>query len=179
MSAINTARLRAARERLGLAQIDLARRLQLSDGACGQWERGDKVPAADNLKRLSQILNVSADWLLDLDDKAPGAIADPAAGGSGGYDSGPKSSRHNSPEAVLADYNAAPGLRDLAGDRELIAALRIAPDEWAALHSLEYADGLTKEGYQALLLLLRSASLESKRAKLSSHGGRPSGAKPL
>ena len=39
MSELNTARLRSARERIGLNQITLSRLLKVSPGLAGQWER--------------------------------------------------------------------------------------------------------------------------------------------
>lgn len=151
---LDTARLRAARERLGLQQIELAAHLGIARSAIGEYERGAKTPRYDVLKRLCRKLGVSADWLLGLDPQAPAAPRQP----SGDVPS--------SAEDILADFGAPPGLRDLADSKSHQAALRIAPEEWAALASLDYHDGLTREGYVALLVLLRSASLASQRRAL-------------
>lgn len=59
---------------------------------------------------------------------------------------------------ILADYAAPAGLRALAGDKELVQALRIAEDEWRTLRSIELPKGVTKEGYVQLLITVRAVT---------------------
>lgn len=165
-SELNTSRLRLARERKGLNQIELSRMLGAASGLAGQWERGLKEPSLRNLKALAKALEVSAGWLLDepaIDGDAVGGVRDRAAVVVAG-------DRYASRESVLSDYQAAVGLRDLASDAPLVQALRIGAMEWAALGSINFSDGLTKDGYCAALMILRTCSVEARRKDL---GGKP------
>ncbi len=51
------------RTRLGITQLELALMLDYSDKLISKWERGDSTPNAHTLKRLSEIFNVSIDYL--------------------------------------------------------------------------------------------------------------------
>lgn len=176
MSALNTARLRLARERKGLSQLDLSRLLGVSDGLAGQWERGQKEPSLSKLKDLARALDVRIDWLLDLDD--PNAYEGtirlhgmaPAR-----LEQSTRCKTYDGPAAVLNDFHAPAGLRDLAQSRELSEALRINAAEWAGMGSLDYGDGLTDNGYCGLLVLLRSASVTALRREIAGRPGRPVG----
>ena len=66
MSELNTARLRCARKRNGLNQIALSRRLKVSSGLAGQWERCLKEPSLGKLKDLSRTLQVTVGWSLGM-----------------------------------------------------------------------------------------------------------------
>lgn len=173
MGELNLARLRAARERENLTQVELSKLLGLSEGLAGQWERGYKEPSLAKLKQLASVLRVSLPWLLGMDD--PAAIGEPPHRYSEADDPEPRRHRYTSPADILADYDAPIGLRDLAQDRDLTASLRITPDEWAALGSLDYAGGLTREGYCGLLVMLRTASLQASRGSLEDRPGRKAG----
>lgn len=50
---------------LKLRRSDLARAADVSASAVTQWVKGDTTPDTENLDKLAQILNVSADWLLN------------------------------------------------------------------------------------------------------------------
>jgi transcriptional regulator with XRE-family HTH domain len=176
MSALNTARLRLARERKGLTQLELSRLLGVSDGLAGQWERGQKEPSLSKLKDLARALEVRVDWLLDLDEPTEdeGALR---LHGMTPQTAAQKARRSNydGPAAVLNDFQATAGLRDLAQSRELVDALKLDAAEWAGLGSLEYADGLTLNGYCGLLVLLRTASITARRREMAARPGRPVG----
>lgn len=144
MSALIGGRLRQAREAKGLTQVQLSDALKVAKTLFGQYERGDRDPSLDRLKDVCRFLNVSSDWLLGLDDAMPAALLRPA-------DEPPARGRAD----VLAREGAPAGLRALAEDADLIAALRIAPEEWTALASLDCSAGLSKGGYVALLMLVR------------------------
>lgn len=58
-------KLRSARKRAGLTQEQLAEKLYVSRQAVAKWEADRGMPDIENLKRLSQRLNVSVDFLLD------------------------------------------------------------------------------------------------------------------
>ncbi|MBK1732776.1 helix-turn-helix domain-containing protein [Thiococcus pfennigii] len=166
MSEVNTARLRLARERKGLNQRDISRRLKIADGLAGQWERGSKEPSLAKLKALAKLLEVRVGWLLE-DDVEPDLPR--TAESRGDY------SRRglDSPQAVLSDYQAPAGLRDLASAADLVKALAIEPHEWSALASLEFDNGLTRDGYVLLLGVLRATSIETHRRELARRPGRP------
>ncbi|WP_395856674.1 helix-turn-helix domain-containing protein [Cystobacter fuscus] len=57
---------RAARERLGLTQAQVAQKVELVPGVYGRIERGDMMPSVPSLRRLCLVLGISSDALLDL-----------------------------------------------------------------------------------------------------------------
>lgn len=58
------ARIAALRRDAGWSQAELARKLQVSASAVGMYEQGRREPAADTLVALSEIFDVSTDYLL-------------------------------------------------------------------------------------------------------------------
>jgi transcriptional regulator with XRE-family HTH domain len=60
------AAIRSARERAGLDQIELARRLSLGQQAVSGWERGRSRPRRPMLRQVADVLGVSEDELVDL-----------------------------------------------------------------------------------------------------------------
>lgn len=71
--ALDTTRLRVARERAGLSQNDLARHLGLSGGVrISRWERGEARPRSPQLLRaLADLLNVTPRDLLIPPENGP------------------------------------------------------------------------------------------------------------
>jgi len=57
-------RIGHARERVGLSQIELARRIGLSKNAMNSIEAGDADPRASRIVAIAQVLGVSTDALL-------------------------------------------------------------------------------------------------------------------
>lgn len=57
---------RAARERIGLNQSQVARLAGISPQVYGRIERGLMLPAVPTLRKISTALGISADALLDL-----------------------------------------------------------------------------------------------------------------
>lgn len=57
-------RLKNLRKQAHLTQVDVAEKLGISQQAYASWERGVKKPTQDNLVKISQILNVSIDYLV-------------------------------------------------------------------------------------------------------------------
>ena len=171
MTELNVARLRSARQRHGLTQSELSRTLGVTQALAGQWERGYKDPSLANLKELSRVLRVSLPWLLGMDETSPTIADDPSR-----YDTGPtpepRRPRYTSAAEILADYDAPLGLRDLAQARDMARVLRITPEEWTALGSLDYPGGLTLEGYCGLLGMLRTASLQANQQAMEQRPGR-------
>lgn len=57
-------RLRAARQLRGLSQSELAEKAGLQPSAVSHFETGRRAPSFDNLKTLSDALQVTTDYLL-------------------------------------------------------------------------------------------------------------------
>ncbi len=62
-------RIELERNRLGLKQIQLAKKLNLSSSASiSQYEKGDRVPSDDIKLKMAEIFNCSLDYLLGKSD---------------------------------------------------------------------------------------------------------------
>ena len=61
-------RIKTLREKKGMTQTQLAKRLGISRSAVNSWERSLSTPSTIYLAELSRIFGVSADYLLSLDD---------------------------------------------------------------------------------------------------------------
>ncbi len=59
-------RLKELRKAKGLTQRDMARQFRLTDVGYGAWERGDTEPSIDNIMRLCEIFDCTADSLIGL-----------------------------------------------------------------------------------------------------------------
>mgnify|MGYP000968194720 CR=1 FL=1 len=71
MSALFHLRLKELRKRYDLSQKGLAEMLDVTLGAVGNWEVGNRNPDFDMLIKISKCFNVSIDWLLGNDDELP------------------------------------------------------------------------------------------------------------
>jgi len=130
-------RLAAARLNAGLSQKDLGRLCGTPQSHISGMERGKRAPSIELAKTLAQNLRVSVHWLIGGDSTA--TLATRAIG----------------TEHLLADSKTPVGLATLAGDPALCDILGIRSVEWGALRSLTPPEPLTKEGYVAILLVLR------------------------
>ena len=63
-------RIKLLRESKGISQNQLAAMLHLSRSSVSAWEKGLNVPSTQVLPDLSQILEVSIDCLLNIEDAA-------------------------------------------------------------------------------------------------------------
>ena len=63
-SALFSRRLRAARELRNLSQAELAERARLQQTAVSHYESGTRRPSLRNLRRLSEALEVTSDYLI-------------------------------------------------------------------------------------------------------------------
>ena len=61
-------RLKSLREEKNLSLKQLAKELNVSDVAIGRWEKMLRVPNIIELKKIAQFFNVSADYLLGLQE---------------------------------------------------------------------------------------------------------------
>ncbi len=73
-------RLRQLREENGLSQIELGNRLGVTQQSVFAWEHGKTVPQIQTAIALSQIYNVSLDYLMGLSDN-PNPNKKPTASG--------------------------------------------------------------------------------------------------
>src|SRR5271157_2828944 len=73
MSDLFPDRLRAARQLRELSQSDLAGKAGLQPSAVSHFETGRRAPSFDNLKALSEALQVTTDYLLGRVDE-PGVM---------------------------------------------------------------------------------------------------------
>ncbi len=58
-------KLASLRQNAGMTQFELGEKLSYSDKTVSKWERGEAIPDAVVLKKISQIFSVSVDSLLD------------------------------------------------------------------------------------------------------------------
>jgi repressor LexA len=63
----NGERIKEARAARNFSQVDLALRLGVTQGAIGQYERGDNLPPLNLAAPLARELHVSTDWLLGME----------------------------------------------------------------------------------------------------------------
>lgn len=69
-------RIKTLREKAGLTQTQLAKRLGISRSAVNSWEMSLSTPSSIYLVELSRIFSVSTDYLLSLDDRVKIDITD-------------------------------------------------------------------------------------------------------
>ena len=62
-------KLKDARQKAHLSQEELATKLSVSRSAIAKWEGDRGMPDIDNLKAISQLLEISIDYLLDEEGK--------------------------------------------------------------------------------------------------------------
>ena len=60
-------RLREARRKANITQISLAKMCNVSQGTIANWESGYRTPDLQMFAKLSKILNVSLDYLIEND----------------------------------------------------------------------------------------------------------------
>lgn len=66
--------LKTARERRGLSQKDIAESIGVAKSTYSLYESGNREPNVQTIKKIADVLNVSADELLGIDDE-PQTIA--------------------------------------------------------------------------------------------------------
>ena len=62
-------KIQKQRKDLGISQEELAQKLLVSRQTISQWEKGQTVPTIDNLLRLKDVFGISADEILNGDEK--------------------------------------------------------------------------------------------------------------
>ena len=61
-------RLKKARERAGLKQIEACKKIGISNGTLSGYERDYRDPDTKTLEKMAEVYDVSVDWLLGLTD---------------------------------------------------------------------------------------------------------------
>lgn len=62
-------RLKAERTINGIGQVELSKKLGVSQAAVAKWETGDREPSFDILIKLCEFFGVSSDYLLGIKDE--------------------------------------------------------------------------------------------------------------
>ncbi len=136
-------RLRKARKDRQLTQRQLADITKMDQGHISRLESGGKGVSMEHLHEIAKALGVTVSHLIGEDIKEE----------RGSY----TISGNN-----LSDDDTPTGLRQLASDKQLIAALNISEAEWQTLNSIKLMNEVSKDGYVQLLITIRAVS-----------GGRP------
>ena len=61
--------LREARERKGISQKDMAEKIGVAKSTYSLYESGKREPSVDTIKKIADILNISADTLLGIEEQ--------------------------------------------------------------------------------------------------------------
>lgn len=61
-------KIKELRERNGLKQVDLAKMLNVTRSSVNAWEMGISVPSTQFIAELANLLKVSTDYILGIDD---------------------------------------------------------------------------------------------------------------
>ncbi|MCC8072979.1 MAG: helix-turn-helix domain-containing protein, partial [Clostridiales bacterium] len=69
-------RIKYSREKNNLTQTELAKKLAVTRSSVNAWEMGITIPSTERLAELTKVLNVSADFLLGIDDSEKISLAD-------------------------------------------------------------------------------------------------------
>ena len=69
-------RIRYLRDKVGMTQSDLAKRLGISRSAVNSWEMSLSVPSLSNIIEMKELFRVSVDYLLSLDESISVDISD-------------------------------------------------------------------------------------------------------
>jgi transcriptional regulator with XRE-family HTH domain len=62
---VNASKLRAARDRLGLENLDIATAMGVSEATVSRWMNGKRTPLVNHLHRLADILQEQVGNLMD------------------------------------------------------------------------------------------------------------------
>lgn len=84
------------RKEKGLTQLELAEAVKVSRQAVSKWESGGGIPSTENLRSLSELYEVSVDYLLNEEEREPE------------NGSAPKDELGNSPVPVLEEKRGVP-----------------------------------------------------------------------
>lgn len=63
-------KIKLLREKQGITQAELARRLGVTRSGVNAWEMGITIPSTQYVVELAMLFNVSSDYLLDIEKSA-------------------------------------------------------------------------------------------------------------
>lgn len=63
-------RLKSLRDKMGITQAELAKKLSLTRASVNAWEMGLSAPSTPFIVELSRLFHVTTDYLLGIDDTA-------------------------------------------------------------------------------------------------------------
>ena len=131
-------RLKEARKRAKLSQAKLASIAGIAQAQISRMERGEMWATNETIAKVAGAVGMPVADLLDVDGlaKSDDSLIPPM----------------DSPKMIKANKLLPDGLRKLAGDKQVITALEIGPDEWIALASVQLPTPVDKSGYIACLL---------------------------
>ena len=69
-------KIRYLRDKVGMTQSDLAKRLGISRSAVNSWEMSLSTPSLANIIEMKEIFHVSVDYILSLEDRITVDITD-------------------------------------------------------------------------------------------------------
>lgn len=69
-------RIRYLRDKSGMTQTDLAKKLGISRSAVNSWEMSLSMPSLANIVEMSQIFHIDVDYILSTSDKITVDISD-------------------------------------------------------------------------------------------------------
>ena len=61
-------RIKELREERNLSSVDLAKAINVSHSSVSRWENNKRVATIDNLYKIARFFDVSADYLIGLED---------------------------------------------------------------------------------------------------------------
>ena len=64
------ARIRAAREAIGISQMELAERLEVEQGTVSRWENGDREPRLTTLAQIAAALDQDLVYFFENEEEA-------------------------------------------------------------------------------------------------------------
>ncbi|HHJ80626.1 MAG TPA: helix-turn-helix domain-containing protein [Candidatus Tenderia electrophaga] len=137
-------RLKKARKDRQLTQRELANLTKMDQGHISRLENGGKGISMEYLHEIAKALGVTVSHLIGEDIREDRASYQTNAGSP--------SINNDSPA----------GLRELANDPQLTAALNISAAEWQALKSIQLANEVSKDGYVQLLITIRAVTAQPK-----------------
>ncbi|MES9990553.1 MAG: helix-turn-helix transcriptional regulator [Candidatus Thiodiazotropha sp.] len=133
-------RLKAARKAKRYTQRELASLVGMDQGHISRLENGGKGVSIEHIQALAKELDVTVSHLLgeEIKDETGAYIA-----------TGERAT-------ILSNYEAPPGLRELASNDGVIDTLKITDADWVALNSIQLPDGVSMDGYVQLMITVRA-----------------------
>lgn len=138
------ARLKAARKARRYTQRQLADLVGMDQGHISRLENGGKGVSMEHLPTLARVLGVTISHLLGEDLMEESGVYSATATGVRA--------------TILSSHGTPQGLRDLAGNTDLINALKITDNEWMVLNSIQLPSDVSMDGYMQLLVTVRAIS---------------------